>query len=499
MAILAWTHRYQINTDGVSYIRIAQYYANGQWELMVSGYWGPLISWLMAPLLYGGLSGLAAARVVMAVSGMTFLVGAMALLIRLGVPRYALAPAAGMLALVTSVLTADVIAPDLLVAGLICLGMSYLIDGSWPQRRPIQVAAGFWFGAAYLAKPVALPVFATLLCLMSLGWRFCDRTPSRTILRAIAATSVACMCVAGPWILVISLKYQRPLIATTARIAHAVIGPPDVDRFHPTFREFIAPDPGRITTWEDPTGLPYRYWSPFDSPTYLLHQLRIIRGNVARIRASVERFGAGLGVFAIVIGFALHSPWRTNMRRQRWRWALVALLSSCLPYVPMYANAARYYYCAIPLLFTANICVIDDHLGAVWSRKRWHLKAVSWMLALVFSLPVVAAEGRNRNGAVPSWKRLASALATHENVVSLAGNDNAVLFIALELDVPALGVVRNATHEDLVRSGASVLIVRTDSEPVRSLDSDSAFERIPVASSASAGVQAGQLVAFRRR
>jgi len=42
-----------IDHDGIAYIRIATYYFHRQWHLAVSGYWGPLFSWLMLPLIAG--------------------------------------------------------------------------------------------------------------------------------------------------------------------------------------------------------------------------------------------------------------------------------------------------------------------------------------------------------------------------------------------------------------------------------------------------------------
>jgi hypothetical protein len=46
-----WMHNNQINPDAVAYIRIAQYYLSGQTDLMISAYWGPLLSWLIIPWL----------------------------------------------------------------------------------------------------------------------------------------------------------------------------------------------------------------------------------------------------------------------------------------------------------------------------------------------------------------------------------------------------------------------------------------------------------------
>jgi len=47
-----WLVREGITPDAVSYIRIAQYYLSGQTDLMVSGVWSPLLSWLI-PMALG--------------------------------------------------------------------------------------------------------------------------------------------------------------------------------------------------------------------------------------------------------------------------------------------------------------------------------------------------------------------------------------------------------------------------------------------------------------
>ena len=58
----------RLNPDAIAYLRIAHYAATGQLDLMISGCWGPLLSWLIAPLLAVGVDSLVAARVVLALS-----------------------------------------------------------------------------------------------------------------------------------------------------------------------------------------------------------------------------------------------------------------------------------------------------------------------------------------------------------------------------------------------------------------------------------------------
>src|SRR2546428_538422 len=75
VVIAAWLNRDQINSDAVAYMRVAQYYLSGQTDLMISGYWGPMLSWLIVPWLLVFADPLRAARAAMAVSAVVFLFG----------------------------------------------------------------------------------------------------------------------------------------------------------------------------------------------------------------------------------------------------------------------------------------------------------------------------------------------------------------------------------------------------------------------------------------
>ena len=56
--------KYHLNPDGICYIRIAHYYARGNFNAAVNGYWSPLLCWLLAPLYKLGVPDLVAFRLV---------------------------------------------------------------------------------------------------------------------------------------------------------------------------------------------------------------------------------------------------------------------------------------------------------------------------------------------------------------------------------------------------------------------------------------------------
>ena len=54
--ILIRYYQYQINPDGLVYIKIAKTYLMGDYNNAISAYWSPLISWLLVPFLIYGLN-----------------------------------------------------------------------------------------------------------------------------------------------------------------------------------------------------------------------------------------------------------------------------------------------------------------------------------------------------------------------------------------------------------------------------------------------------------
>ena len=303
LLIAAWVNRNQINTDAISYLRIAQYYMNGQTDLMLSGYWGPLLSWLIAPWLLVFADPLLAARAAMAVTAVVFLFGCFCVLRAAQLPGAALIFGTWIASLLGVAWSVVVITPDLLMSGLLCCGISRLWSDRWMTHTGTALGAGMVLGASYLAKSVALPVSVLII----LGWAGTLIVVSRSNLwqavRATAITLAGFLVVAGPWIGMLSSKYGRPVFATSGPIAHAIVGPPDMERDSPAFLTFHKPETGRITSWEDPTSLPYKYWSPLENVTYAVHQVRVIFGNANLIVQHLNNLRL------VRLGTRLHHLW----------------------------------------------------------------------------------------------------------------------------------------------------------------------------------------------
>ena len=489
LLVFAGGHNLQnLNTDAIAYLRIADYYAHGPTHLMVSGYWGPLLSWLMAPWLLVGMPSLAAARIVMGLSAVVFWYGCVALFRAFRLPTWHQVIGAWLVGLATVFWSVEYISPDLLVAGLMALALAPMLAPGWVERRPCALGTGAIWGLAYLAKAVALPLGLVVTGTMALVWWVSHRVKPSMVVRQTLLTWLACLAVASPWITILSLKYHTLTISTTARIAHAIVGPSDVPRHHPLGRMFHPPEPGRITSWEDPSGMPYPYWSPFASAAYARHQAELVldnAGTILRLLGSYDWLWLGLAGALAVAAIPRRAP--RDAVTDRWRWALLPLGCLAAVYLPAYVKLVdqRYFYLGYPLLL---VCGFGASESLTPFLQRWtpSIKAryLAVILAASFAAPSLMALPLALGG-IPSpasqtaWELARRFRASHLGG-PIAGNaflagGRAGLLAAYYLIQPWVGDDAQPTPAKYLGCGANFLVVNRRNPLVTLLDQQPGF------------------------
>src|SRR5262245_47309264 len=144
-------------------MRIASYYAAGRTDLAISGYWGPLLSWLLVPWLKAGVTPVVAARIVMGLSALYFLWACWRVLVRFGLRGPPLSWALWSVAAVSVFWSVENITPDLLLGALVGHAVSAMATARWLERTGVAWRTGVCWGLAYLAKGVGFPI-ALLIC-----------------------------------------------------------------------------------------------------------------------------------------------------------------------------------------------------------------------------------------------------------------------------------------------------------------------------------------------
>ena len=536
LAVAGWRNLHQLNPDAIAYLRIAGYYAGGQVDLAVTGYWGPLLSWLMVPLLKAGVAPLVAARVVMAVSGVVFLCGAMAVFRAFRLPRAALLTGAWMAMGWSVFWSVRHITPDLLMAGLVALAVSATVEAVLAPCRRLGVAvsspsaseeaatasrrhgsvarraiaAGMWWGLAYLAKAVALPlaVLTTAgLALFALSGRGELR---REIARRLGFVWLCTALVALPWIGVLSLHYGKFTFSTTGPIAHALAGSGEQARYHPAMVTLHQPDAGRVTQWEEPSRMAYVHWSPFASGENFRHQLAVVAKNAATLvdwlwgvrwlsGADDPRGAArmlpgfdllGLSLAGVVGGAVVLFTHRRRSTRVRWSWAAVPVLCLGGLYLPFFVMAEdnRYFHAALPFVW---VLVIGAWGWA--SRQHWEwakrirptvFRVVDWAFLVPPVLWLAMAMFGIPNAASHAAQELAAQLKAGGLRGPVAGSGllpggRAGLYTAFVLGERWLGDDPQAGPAEFLAGGARMVVVRSGSRQAEAFTLDSRWRPAP--------------------
>ena len=299
-AALPW-YLHRVGPDAVSYLTIAQKYWAGDFHNAVNGYWSPLLSWLIAPLLCLGVAPEVTAKCLQIAIG----AGVLSIVWWLGkrlqlsevvrvLTTLCLVPAVVMYALSDTT-------PDLLVAGLLLAYLGVVIGADYP-RSPWQGAACGLLGAlAYLAKAYAFPFFLSHFIAVS-GYLFLRRRSSGEELRRLAVGTAAGLLVfallAGGWAGLISRKYSRITIGTTGSYQFGLSS-----RSHPMEVGGLYPpaNASAVSAWEDPSDLRGPTRNPATTPAAkseakptgngwpFAHMLHRIYGNGIRYMGTLFR------------------------------------------------------------------------------------------------------------------------------------------------------------------------------------------------------------------
>lgn len=470
--------RWQLSVDGVAYLRIAKYCAEGRIDLAVTGYWAPLLSWLIVPVYWLGGDVLLAGHVVNAAAGLFLIAGVWRLtrLFQVAGPIAQVMPtAAGLLALTW--LGWGVLA-DPMLAALVTwyFAENYLMCRTFRARH--AAIPGAVAGAAYLAKYYALPFFILhhFLSVFLLGRRPGRWLPGRRQLVCYLVGMLTFTAVGLPWVAILSFRYGRPTFATTGRVVHALAGPNVPEgRCNPPCR-MADPRPGRVTVWENPDEIKYGWprWSPIGSPREMIHQLRLFYRNgraVAMLLFEADSFGLlYLCFLTIPVMAILPLSGVGGTTRSIWRWATLAVACYLSGLLLVFAGSRRYYWplegLLLALVGLAGTCILRRLLPNRGRRgHRYRARIIVEVVILVaFLVPNVhtARNAGSRPGA--DLVRLAEELRCRGVSGPLVANHwPKGVVVAYHMDTPCAGALTAKTvaelREQLGKVSAKTLLV----------------------------------------
>lgn len=486
----------QLNNDAIAYLRLGEYYTQGDLDLAVSGYWGPMLSWFIALGIKLGMAPMAAGRAVMVLSGLVFTGGTIGLLRGVRMNGWPAILSATIAAISTIFWSVEYLSPDLLVSGLMLGAWGVLFTGLWLKESKWQVAAGALWGLAYLAKAVAFPLALAVTVLVA-GLRVIIGGDRKRVLTAAGVTIGIFALVSLPWVATLSAKYGHFTFSTSGKINHSILGPEDVDRYHPVFRTFHQPDAGRVTQWEDPSRMDYKPWSPFAN---MGHQVKLMQKNFETIIVHLTNFDLlFVGIFSLLAAAFITRPWRERLAEERWRWVLLPLGCLCGIYLPVWVAPfdERYFYAALPVLLITSFGMV------AWVRKAmanqlWVAQVGGGLIVLLFgfypALKASFAPQGLRHDTTLMARAMANALKQQGLTGPIAGSGTVLgnrtgLFTAYLLGVPWLGDRKEATVEDFQTSDAQTIIISLNEPAAGGLLQASGWRRVNITFPQIAGVE----------
>ena len=382
-ALQAWICRYQMISDGVSYLDIGDAYFRGDWSTAINAYWSPMYSWCLGLALYLVKPSIWWEFVTVHVVNLIIYVVALfcfrfflrSVLRALkesdtkgsddsaALPESALLVVGYSLFLLCSLVLIGVgtVTPDLLVAAIVFLIGGYLIDLRFHHSYQKFAIFGALNGAAYLGKGIMCPLgFGFLAILLFSGRR------SKTRVYGVILSTLIFLMVCAPFVFVISKAKGRLTFGDTGKLAYAGLVSPGTPQIHwqgepggsgtpqhstrqvlenPRVFEFGEPIEGTYPPWDDPS-----YWNEGVQPRFRLRaQLRVLVES-GFVYEKLLRRELGLLAGALILLFIGGRPTRRAIVAN---WPLLAVACLSLVAYSLVLVIARYIGASMVFLWLA--------------------------------------------------------------------------------------------------------------------------------------------------
>ncbi len=359
--IFGFAYRFAMNPDGISELRLAGYIAEGNFQQSVSSGYSPFIIWLYSPFIFLGFDGLTSARIAIALCGAGLVLITWLLALRFDLSQKVRFIAVLIAAPLIAFWTIQFITPDVLFAALILFYIYLVTDPNLLCKRKISFLCGVAGGFSYLAHHYALPFFLVHFPALLLTKVYIEKDkegiPWKKFLNLWGNGMAGLLIIASVWIGIVSLKYGHLTISFKGGVAHAVMGPKDMDRRHPFFVGglFKPRDAYAIHVFEDPSEVKFKTWSPFESKEYFIHQIKVIIDNAVYIlnhfvnQSPFFTYAFMIVILAFIpIAFLLNTL--NKKKKFLYAWVIITFSIYCSGFLLLVARSPRRFY-AMMLVF----------------------------------------------------------------------------------------------------------------------------------------------------
>ncbi len=281
------------NSDGVSYLNIAQDYLNGNYDAAIDRYWGPLFSWLLVPFIY--LSGNSPAQSLFSAKILSLIIGLFTLIgFQLLIRRFEIPEKIGtllLLALIPEMIYFIFrwVNSDLLITCILLFYLVFLLSRDYPNKTLFGVLCGLLGGLAYLTKSYGLAFFIVSFSLFNCFYYLKIRSKRTNILKNTFLGFGIFLVVSGLWIGVMDSKYGYLTIGSSAQFNVELSGSDSLKDSIEFNGLADLPNKYAVSFWEDPS-----YFQPKvvqrEPMDLIVHRLQIIWSNIFIFLSIIEGF-----------------------------------------------------------------------------------------------------------------------------------------------------------------------------------------------------------------
>ena len=284
-------YQYQINTDGIRYIYIANLYLTDQWGTAIDAYWGPLISWLLIPFLYFShtpVNELISTKILSLIIGFFTIIGVKQLSYRFEMDETIRTSILFILIPIILYFAYSVFTPDLLIVCLLVFYLSIIFNPNYPEKLSNGIFCGILGALSFLGKSYLFPFFIATFIIFNLFHYFkgIEQDKRKKVIKNLFIGFIIFFIISGVWILLISQKEGKITIGTSGEVNYGKVGP---------LGNIIAdgnPNEGITQKFAyNSSYTPYIYnWSPFKSWNNFKLQLKIIFKNTKQLISILNSF-----------------------------------------------------------------------------------------------------------------------------------------------------------------------------------------------------------------
>lgn len=362
--VVTWPlYQYVSDLDAIGYMEVAHHYIEGDLKLAVNGFWNPLHSWLVIPLIKAGLNDWAAFKV----SNLIFSIGSLIVLYSL-LNKFRLELWLKAAIQYTSVIVLlsychFELAADALLVFLLLIYFNLIKEEDFFSSIPKNLLAGTIGATLYLAKSYGFPFFIFHFLVIHL---FLNPN-KRNAVKQLAAGYFMFFLFTFPWLMALHWKYGEWMIAFGKFNAHwNFTGEPIPG---PVFQ--TPPHEGSSSVWEDPWHIKVDNLKSVPFLTIALHQIRVVLFNFQAWLKSIHDLSFLSPAIFFIAGFMY-----LKLKTKEWLYLLIGMLVLPSGYLLLHIET-RFIWATSFIFFIAGSLLMQNLFLRV-RMKRWS-SIVVWL------------------------------------------------------------------------------------------------------------------------